>query len=197
MPSLSTKLSAVNIMLSVIGEAKVSSLVSGDIDAEQAEDVLDEISMEFQVKGWKFNEEIRTLLADDAGLVWVPSNCLEIDPTDRTNNHLVQRGDRLYDTASATYNVGKSVEVNLKLLLDFEDLPQPARRYVEVRAARTYQKRVLGSPEIDAFTRDDENRAWLAFLDFSSSTNDRNIFNNREMQDSINRRIGGGSSWLS
>jgi len=193
---LSTKLSAVNIMLSVIGETKVSSLSSGDLDAESAEDVLDEIAMEFLSQGWRFNEEKRTLLADSDGFVWLPSNCLEADPTERANNHLIQRGNKLYDTNNATYKIDKSVELKLILLLDFEEMPQPARRFVEIKAARTFQKRVLGSPEIDAFTADDEYKAWNTFLDFIGSTNDYNIFNNREMANNVDRRIG-GSSWLS
>ena len=50
-----TKLQAVNQMLRSINEQPVSQLASGEIDAERAEDILDETSRRIQATGWHSN----------------------------------------------------------------------------------------------------------------------------------------------
>ena len=55
-----TKLDAVNTMLSAIGEAPVNSLSSGLIEAEIAETILDTVNTEVQSMGWHFNTELST-----------------------------------------------------------------------------------------------------------------------------------------
>jgi len=51
-----SKLDAVNTMLSSIGEAPVSSLSSGLIEAEIAETILDTIDREVQSMGWHLTQ---------------------------------------------------------------------------------------------------------------------------------------------
>jgi hypothetical protein len=46
-------------------------------------------------------------------------------------------------------------------MLDFSDLPELARQYVMVRAARLFAKSVLGPTEIHQFTQEDESQAWM------------------------------------
>uniref|UniRef100_UPI0040473467 hypothetical protein n=1 Tax=Shewanella sp. TaxID=50422 RepID=UPI0040473467 len=58
-----SKLDAVNTMLSSIGEAPVSSLSSGLIEAEIAETILDTIDREVQSMGWHFNTELNKSFA--------------------------------------------------------------------------------------------------------------------------------------
>ena len=52
--SATTKLEAVNIMLSTIGENPVNSLTSGLVDAELAETILGSVSKAVQSEGWNF-----------------------------------------------------------------------------------------------------------------------------------------------
>jgi hypothetical protein len=61
------------------------------------------------------------------------------------------------------------------LLLELEDLPQAARHYVMVRAARVFQQRVLGSETLDGFTERDEARARMSLKRYDSQTADYNI----------------------
>ena len=51
----------------------------------------------------------------------------------------------------------------MHLLLPFDELPEPARRYITLKALRVFQERVVGSQTLSAFQRDDEERA-LALL---------------------------------
>ena len=51
-----TELEAVNIMLSVIGEAPVNTITgTNSVDVSVAKNVLDETSMSVQGMGWNFN----------------------------------------------------------------------------------------------------------------------------------------------
>ena len=52
-----TKLEAVNIMLSAIGEAPVNRLSSGLVEAETAETILNQINRSVQAEGWHFNKK--------------------------------------------------------------------------------------------------------------------------------------------
>lgn len=68
-----TKLEAVNVCLTNIGEAPVTSLESGLlVDAQIASDIVDEISREVQSIGWNFNTEVFKLTPDTDGFINPP-----------------------------------------------------------------------------------------------------------------------------
>jgi hypothetical protein len=46
-------------------------------------------------------------------------------------------------------------------MLDFSDLPELARQYVQARACRMFAKSVLGATEIHSVTAEDEQQAWM------------------------------------
>ena len=62
-----TKLEAINTMLSNVGEAPVNSL-TGSLtnDVQLAQNILDEISREVQSAGWHFNTDKEVPLAPDS-----------------------------------------------------------------------------------------------------------------------------------
>ena len=94
-----SKLDAVNTMLSSIGEAPVSSLSSGLIEAEIAETILDTVDREVQSMGWNFNTELKKNFAQDvSGQILLPADILRADATYQVNSKdLVQRGLKMYD----------------------------------------------------------------------------------------------------
>ena len=69
-----TKLEAVNVMLTSIGEAPVNSLISGLEDAELAETILESVNKETQSKGWIFNTDLKVTLGLNADNEIVPIN---------------------------------------------------------------------------------------------------------------------------
>lgn len=172
-----TELEAVNLMLSVIGEAPVNTLtVSGLSDVAIARNILSETSRAVQERGWHFNtEDDYTLAAESDGSIPVPSNVLRIDPMRNENLDLVQRGNRMYDREKHTFSIGRSVKFAVTFGLPFDQLPQAARHYIAVKAARSFQKRTLGSQLIEAFTQDDEMNALLAMKDQETDTGDFNL----------------------
>lgn len=158
-----TELEAVNECLENIGQAPVSS-ISGDlgVDAQIALSFVRKVNRELQSKGWFWNtEEDYQLTPSFDGDLIIPANTLSVVTTgpDR-NERLVQRGRQLYDRIEHTFTFSVPVTVDLVVGLSFEDLPETARRYISLRAARFFQDRIEGSvSQTDAI---DENSAMAA-----------------------------------
>ncbi len=194
--NLTTKLEAVNVMLSTIGEAAVNSLSSGLLDAETAETILNNVTRSVQTTGWSFNEEVDyTLSPDSDGILNLPANCLRVDLAKSESKYrnarydYVQRGVKLYDKINHTYAINEVIKVDMIIILDFDELPEAARRFVSIRASRIFQERVVGSETLSRFSDDDENTAWLDLLHSESDVNDFNIFDDSSTSRVINRSI--------
>lgn len=159
-----TELEAVNLILSVIGEAPLSSLseVSGSADAVLAYQVLNEVNRAVQSHGWQFNLEknIKLLPELTTGEIILPGNCLRVDSTGIDSSvDVVQRGTGLYNRSTASYKFTKPLMVDMVVLLDFAQIPQTARHYIAVRAARVFQNRAVGSETLFNFSARDEQDA--------------------------------------
>lgn len=187
-----TKLEAVNTMLSAIGESPVSSLSSGLVDAELAISILDATSREVQSKGWHFNREYSfSITPTTAGEIILPVNCLKVDGIEQNIDlDLVQRGRKMYNRRSHSFVVGKSVAVDMVVLLDFEEIPEAARNYITVRAARIFQNRTVGSDTLNGFEVADEQTALIELLDMEGDTADHTIFDNSSVYRVLDRNIG-------
>ena len=172
-----TELEAVNVMLTSIGEQPVNTLETPGISAVSiARAILHQTSRQVQERGLRCNTETDfPLPVDEHGNVRVPANTLKVDPTDPTKDYVL-RGDRLYDRRNRTYTFTEPVRVDLVLFLPFEKLPQAAREYITIRAARIFQTRVLGSETLHAFTLEDERQAFLSLIAAEVESGDYNVF---------------------
>ena len=188
-----TKLEAVNVMLTSIGEAPVNSLISGLEDAELAETILESVNKETQSKGWIFNTELKVTLGLNAdNEIVLPTNYLRVDtrPTLRSSSKdIVERGRKLYDRIANSYVFTSGVQVDAVILLDFTDIPEVARRYITIRSARIFQDRVLSSTNIHGFQLVDEQQAYIELQDYQAETADFNIFDNYDTFAPIDRNI--------
>jgi len=185
-----SKLDAVNTMLSAIGEAPVSSLSSGLIDAEVAETILNTVDREVQSMGWHFNTDLNKSFAQTpAGEILLPADILRADATLKANApNLVQRGLKMYDRTNHTFIVGTDVALDVVVQLNFDDLPEVAKRYVVLRATRVFQDRVVGSDTLHGFQKEDENMALMELKDFDKAADDHNIFDNYDTFSIIDRQ---------
>ena len=179
-----TKLEAINTMLSAIGESPVNSLTSGLVDAEQAETILNSVNREVQSMGWSFNTDLkRQFVPDTNKQIQIPSNILRIDMAqDKTDKlELVQRGTKLYNRASSSFFMDDDITqvlMNAVVLLDFEDLPEAARRYITIRAARIFRDRVVSSNDLHIYQERDELMALVELKDSDNQVLDTTIFDN-------------------
>lgn len=171
-----TKLDAVNIALSSMGEPQVNSLDGVAVDAQMAASLIDETSMTVQSMGWHWNREIHTLSPDTNGEIVLPANTARVDTIDDSKStDVVQRGVRLFDVENSTYQFSDSLKVELFVVLDFEELPLPAKQYIAIRAARILQQRLLGSDTLYKFAARDEEVAWAALQQDHAATADHNM----------------------
>ena len=174
-----SELEAVNVMLSAIGEAPVSSLDDPSlVDSALAQSILKETSVEIQTRGLHCNTEINfPLMPTVDGEIQVPSNCARIDTTDVSKDiDVTQRGNKLYDRGERSFtSFTDKIFVDMVLLFDFEDLPQHVKRYITVKATRRFQARLVGSDTLAGFTATDEQEALIEFERSEAMNEDSNI----------------------
>lgn len=178
--TLTTELEAVNTMLDCIGESPISTLeVTGLADAAKAKATLAEVSRKVQEKGWHFNSETEyPLTRDTDGYITLPTNVLKVDTTAEFNDYdVAQRGSRLYWKDDHTYVFDKDLEADIVFYLPWTELPQAARSYIEIRAARVFQGRQLGSETQFKFSAQEEADALAAMVSAEADNSDYNMFN--------------------
>jgi hypothetical protein len=192
--ALTTKLEAVNTMISVIGESPVNTITgqtSLPITAIQAISTLDETSRAVQSEGWHCNTEHEYELTPDSNTskITLPNNTLkfDLDPLLYTDTDPVQRGLKLYDRKNHTEVWTQNVKGTITFELEFEDLPEQIRHYVTVKAARIFANRFIGNREIEGFTLREEVEAKARAIDSDSENADRTIFDNYSVLRVIDR----------
>jgi len=181
-PVLTTKLEAINTMLDAAGESPVSTLeTSGLADVAECHLVLDQVLRSVLEIGWTFNEEKDwDLIPDASGFINLPVNTLSFDiekfNTKSSSADTIQRGLRLYDRKNHTYVFTETITGEIIILLEWAELPQAARTYIMVKAARIYQTRALGSDSQHKFSEAQEGSAYAALRRHQAKKTDGNMF---------------------
>ncbi|ARO29949.1 tail tubular protein A [Rhizobium sp. NXC14] len=195
-PTPTTELEAINLMLSVIGESPVNTAEdTGVVDAVIARQILFQSSRDVQLVGWHWNTEIDYPIAASfpEGELQLPPNTLKVDTTGADEGvDLVQRGNRLYDRKNHTFTVGRTVYVEIVLFLPFDQLPEAARSYIVMRAARQFQERMVGSETIWQFNSRDELKSWSNLLSAEAETLDLNVFRDNPSVQRVTNRLPPG-----
>lgn len=186
-----TELEAINEMLSAIGEAPISTL-AGDLTAEVqvAVNTLHNTSRKVQLRGWWFNEEDDFEIALDVNSkAVVPGNALNIDLTNEIYNvDLVERDGFLYDKVAHSFVLAAAPKCSITFFLSWAELPEAAREYIKIKAARIYQTRTVGSGDHYTFTKNDEAEAYATILELDAANGDHTIFDNYDIYSIIKRR---------
>jgi hypothetical protein len=168
-------------MLGHIGESPVDSIATPSalpISASTALTILDEVSREVQSDGWHFNTEYDVTLSPNvSNNIVLDSDIIEADVDDHSSD-IVCRGLTLFNRKDNTSTFTSDIKVTLTRLLAWDSLPEPARRYITLRAARILQGRIVGSRELEALIARDEYTAKARLEEFDSKNSDRTIFDN-------------------
>lgn len=181
-----TKLQAVNTMLAGIGEAPIDGPLPGTrADSLMAESILDETTRDVLSQGWHFNTEVKTLTRV-ANKIAVPSDYAKIDLYDeslsRADYEVVVRDDsgtmRLYNKAHGknTFEFPMDLKCEIVYYQDFDKIPEAARRYIMIKAARVFQDRIAGSSSVHQFQMQDEMMALAALRDQEATDSDYTMF---------------------
>jgi hypothetical protein len=174
-----TELEAVNVMLAAIGEAPINSLTGTlPVDARIAQTTLNETNKDVQSEGWHFNTEIDVVLTRDASdHVALASNVLRVDPNiyQHPSVDAVQIGSKLYDRKTHKYEFDEDLTSVVVYFRTFNEIPEPARRYVMIKSARIFVDRLVGDEGLRSFTQQDEIRARAILMETDASNADHNI----------------------
>jgi hypothetical protein len=179
MATATTELEAVNVMLAAIGEAPINSLTGTlPVDARIAQTTLNEINKDVQSEGWHFNTEIDVVLTRDASdHVALASNVLRVDTNiyQHPSIDVVQIGLKLYDRQNHKYEFDEDLTCVVVYFRTFNEIPEPARRYVMIKAARIFVDRLVGDEGLRSYTQQDEIRARAILMETDFSNADHNI----------------------
>lgn len=181
-----TKLAAVNIILSNIGQAPLTSLSSSNPLSSLAEGMIDEVSHTLQSEGWTFNTEQDYPFTPDTNKhIAIASNVLSLDtpewspiePITRTPAGTTQ--PLLYDKRDHTYEFDDVQYLKVVWYFEFLDLPEVFKQYVTIRAANLFANRAVGSAEVVKYSEKEELNARTAVMEYETQQGDYNIFNDR------------------
>jgi hypothetical protein len=84
------------------------------------------------------------------------------------------------------------VKLDVVFELDFADIPEVAKRYITIKAARIFQDRVVGSDTLHGFTEMEEQAAFYSLREFEGDTEDFNIFDSYDVYRVVDRTRGIG-----
>lgn len=166
-------------MLDCIGESPVSSLAqAGLVFVDKARSTLREVSRKVQVRGWHFNtQENYTTARNVNNEIPVSDSIMAIDTMPQFAKYDVQIvGGRLYDKTNQTYTFTEDPKFRVVWFREWDDLPEVARQFIMIRAARIFQSRQLGSATLHQFSAQEEQEAYLAFIEGETEQGDYNVF---------------------
>jgi hypothetical protein len=172
-----SRLTAVNIILSNIGQAPVTELDSGNPLVEMAELTLGEITKAVLAEGWEYNtERCYPFTPDIHGHIYIPVNVLAIDSRPGNGQQVVIRGGKLYDRVSHSYDFVGEQLLDVTWLFPFEELPEAYKNYITIRAANVFAGRSVGSKEAVQFGQREETVARATMLEYDTQQGNYTIF---------------------
>ena len=174
-----TELECINIMLAAIGEAPINTLTGTlPVDAVTAQKTLAEINKDVQNEGWSFNQEFNVKLTrDGSNQISLGTDMLKVDANvfDHPTIDVIQRGLKMYDRKNNTYVFDEDLTCNITYFRNFDVIPESARRYINIRAARVFVDRLVGDDGLRTYTAQDEARARANLMENDMDNADHNV----------------------
>ena len=174
-----TELECINIMLAAIGEAPINTLTGTlPVDAVTAQRTLAEINKDVQNEGWSFNQEFNVKLTrDGSNQIALGTDMLKVDANvfDHPTIDVIQRGLKMYDRKNNTFVFDTDLTCNVTYFRNFDEIPESARRYINIRAARVFVDRLVGDDGLRTYTAQDEARARANLMENDMDNADHNV----------------------
>lgn len=181
---------AVNLMIGCAGEAPISSYDDDtNVMARLAFNTLVETHRAVLSRGWGFNtDDDYSLTPDINGQISIPEDVISIDTDAYTDRYdPVIRSGKLYSRKEQSFVWTSAITAEVVRLMEFEDIPEPARRYIAIRAARVFVARYIGDRATFQYTAADEADALGALQSYEMGQSDFNILNSPEARAITNR----------
>ena len=137
-----------------------------------------EVNKEVQSEGWSFNTEIDvTLTRDGSNQISLPANVLRVDANIHQHPTIdpIQRGLKLYDRQNNEYEFDEDLICTVVYFREFDEIPEQARRYMTIKAARIFVDRLVGDDGLRTYTQQDEVRARVILTETDYANADHNL----------------------
>ena len=175
-----TELEAVNIMMAAIGESPINTLTGLlPVDARLAQSTLAEVNKAVQSEGWSFNTEIDVTFTKDSTTkqIAIATDILRIDPNIHQHPSIdaIQRGLKMYDRLNNTYEFDEDLICTVVYFRTFDEIPEPARYYITIKAARIFVDRLVSDQGLRTYTEQDELRARSILMETDLANADHNV----------------------
>lgn len=188
--TVTTETEAVSLMLSMIGENPIADLSAAatNPDAQNALMLLRAETRALQTKQWKFNtDEKKTLSPGVDGKILVPDNASRILPhvADDTPTmrdiSLTIRGEggvlKLYDYKNTTFVWTQYLIVDVVYRFTFENLPEPVRFFLLVKAGLKFQSHYDASELRFKLNQSEVAEAMFGLVDYEIADANPNMLN--------------------
>lgn len=174
------RLTAINNMLSVIGQPPVSELREvGNSDISNATLIFNQVNREVQTLGWTFNTiETATLIPDSNNhyIKYLPSYLSVLSSCGLSSALFVNKGGNLFNIQSQTNLFYSPVIVKIITLWEFADVPECFKNLIVTRASKKFTIRFSGDPNVANSLEIEERDAYRACMEHEMEFSNSNIF---------------------
>ena len=88
---------------------------------------------------------------------------------------MLLRGGKMYDKRNHTYKFTNKLEADITRLFDYDDLPEPFKQYIAIRAANLFAARAVGTVEVMKYSEREELAARAAMMEYETQASDPNM----------------------
>ena len=179
---LDTELSAVNSILGAIGQAPVTALVYDNPEISFIYNLLRDANVDTQAEGWHFNTEKHVKYTPDTnGNILIANDVLQLDVSEGWTHRIhdvVRRNGKLYDKIDHTYDFSSldSIDLDVVLLVTFENLPIPFRRYITYRASTKAATQLVANPNLVKLLQGQEALARASLMEYECNQGNHSMF---------------------
>tara|TARA_E500000331_G_scaffold62001_1_gene56581 strand:+ start:2787 stop:3440 length:654 start_codon:yes stop_codon:yes gene_type:complete len=190
-----TELSAVNSILSSIGQSPVTTLGTLTTTVSSTDEVVNtyanpqiamihgllmEVTKDVQNEGWHFNKEDNLKRSPDSnGNFLIPSNYLRYDVHGGLydkNRDVVKRNGKIYDNVLHTYVFTEDMYFDITYLLSFENVPSAFQRYIIARASVRAATQLVSNPDLVKLLQLQEAQTRAAAIEYDCEQGDHTFF---------------------
>ena len=179
-----TELSAVNSILGSIGQSPITSLTTGNAQANPEiafiQTILSETNKNVQSEGWHFNKQDHLKVDPDTnGHFIIPANYLRYDVHDGLSDRTIdvrRKDGKLFDNVNNTEVFTKSLYFDITFLLAFTDVPPTIQRYIISRASVRAATQLVSNPDLVRLLQLEEAQTKASALEYDCEQGDHTFF---------------------
>jgi hypothetical protein len=174
---LITEIEVINSVLSVAGDNPIQTLNEEYQPVFIIRQMLNNISRDMQIKNYWFNTEYCVDLESntETDKIILPFNVLNFEPKD---TKYVARGLTVYDREARTSTITETIVADISVMLEFDELPQVARKYIQSMCRQQYNNEYHGDTTLNAGLTEEVSNAKSDLDKAHIENEDINIFSN-------------------